>query len=130
MTAIVGLLLMSSSQPAQSKIKVGQTVQGSLSASDEKMEEDGSLYDLYTMTARKGQRVVIELTSPSFDPYVTLLEDDGTEILSADGDRGGSAARIQTTLRYTGEYLVRVNGLHTEQNKGGSGRYTLTIKSP
>jgi hypothetical protein len=125
MVAVVGLLLAAGSFPAQSKIRVGQTIQESLSSSDERMEEDGSLYDLHTLKARKGQRIIIELSSQSFDPYLTLLESDGTEILSADGDRAGRVARIQITLPYTGEYIIRVNGL----DKNGAGRYTLTVKS-
>jgi hypothetical protein len=126
--AIVGFLLVPSSFLAQSKIRVGQTIRESLSATDARMEEDGTLYDLYVLNGQRGQRITIELSSQSFDPYLTLLEDDGTEILSASaGDnRDGRRARLQTTLPYAGEYLIRVNGLHKKE----SGRYTLIVKSP
>jgi hypothetical protein len=116
-------MVVSPSVWAQSSIQVGQVRQGSLTETDKRLDSDGSRYDWYVLQGRSGQRVKIELKSPSFKPYLVLLDRDGTELMSHCGGPEGQPARIEMTLPYTGRYHIRVNSLH----KDGVGRYTLSI---
>lgn len=118
------LMVVSPGGWAQSSIQVGQVRQGSLTEDDKRLDSDGSHYDWYVLQGRSGQRVKIELKSPSFKPYLVLLDRDGTELMSHYGGPEGQPARIEMTLPYTGRYHIRVNSLH----KGGVGRYTLSVK--
>ena len=118
------LMVVSPNGWAQSSIQVSQVRQGSLTDADKRLDSDGSRYDWYVLQGRSGQRVKIELKSPSFKPYLVLLDRDGTELMSHCGGSEGQPARIEMTLPYTGRYHIRVNSLH----KDGVGRYTLSIK--
>lgn len=109
---------------AQSTIQIGETRVGSLTPSDKRLPLDGSLYDRYVFEGQGGQRVKIELTSTSFEPYLALMDRDGTELISSCADPDTHTARIEITLSYTGRYHIRVNSLH----KDGTGRYTLKIQ--
>lgn len=121
---IVILVLIPQAFWAQSSIRVGEVRQGRLTETDKRLDADGSLYDWYVLEGRSGQRIKIELKSQNFDPYLVLLDRDGTELMSSCGNKDGRSARIEMTLPYTGRYHIRVNSLH----KDGVGRYTLNIK--
>jgi hypothetical protein len=82
------------------------------------------LYDRYIFEGQGGQRIKIELTSTSFDPYLALMDRDGTELMSSSADPQSRTARIEVTLSYTGRYHIRVNSLRQD----GAGQYTLKIK--
>ena len=122
---VVFFTLFPQSSWAQAWIQIGEVRQGSLTETDKRLESDGSLYDWYMFQGRSGQRVKIELKSQSFNPYLVLLDRDGTELISGCGGEEGQQAHIEITLPYSGRYHIRVNSLH----KQGVGRYTLSIKS-
>jgi len=107
----------------QSEITVGQTIEGKLEEDDKQMH-DGSYYDLYFFNGRRGQKISIDLKSSDFDPYLTLLDRDGTEIVSDNDSGGDHNSRIVTTLTYTGRYFIRVNSL----KKDGKGKYILQLR--
>lgn len=121
---LLTLVIMPSTLLAQSTIQVGETRVGSLSQGDKRLPLDGSLYDRYVFEGQAGQRIKIELTSTSFEPYLALMDRDGTELISSSADADTRTARIEITLSYTGRYHIRVNSLH----KDGTGRYTLKIQ--
>ncbi|MBI3949889.1 MAG: PPC domain-containing protein [Acidobacteria bacterium] len=121
---IMVLMLIPRSLWAQSSIQIGEMRQGSLTETDKRLDSDGSLYDLYVLQGQGGQRIKIELKSRSFEPYLVLLDRDGSELISGSGTQDGQSARIEITLPYTGRYHIRVNSL----KKNGLGRYALNIK--
>lgn len=107
----------------QIPIHVGQTVQGALEEGDRKMP-DGSYYDLYVFRGNRGQKIAIHLRSNEFHPYLTLLDENGVEILSDSSEQGH--ARIHCTLSHTGRYFIRVNSVRKE----GRGKYWLQLLQP
>ena len=56
-----------------------RTFNGSLNSSDA-VWDDGSHYDVWTVTARAGQRAVIDMDSDDVDAYLRVLRNDGTRI--------------------------------------------------
>jgi hypothetical protein len=105
---------------AQTPIRIGQTVEGVLQEGDRKMA-DGSYYDLYVFRGDRGRRIVIHLRSKEFQPYLTLMDEDGVEILSESGEQGH--AHLRCTLSRSGRYFIRVNSVRRE----GKGRYHLQL---
>ncbi|MDE0105360.1 MAG: ankyrin repeat domain-containing protein [Bryobacterales bacterium] len=57
----------------------GRTFNGSLSSSDA-VWEGGSHYDMWAVTARAGQRVIIDMESDDVDAYLRVLRKDGTMV--------------------------------------------------
>jgi len=105
---------------AQTPIRIGQTIEGALEEGDRKMA-DGSYYDLYVFRGTRGQRISIHLRSREFQPYLTLLDENGVEILSDSGEHGH--AHVRCTLAHAGRYFIRVNSVRRE----GKGRYQLQL---
>jgi hypothetical protein len=119
------LALGSADLSAQTPIRSGQTIRGSLDASDAKAD-DNSFFDLYTFQGRAGERVSIRLASSSFDAYLSLGRMNGKtfeEIESDDDSGGGSDALITVTLPSEGTYIIRANSL----SEGETGAYTLSL---
>ncbi len=127
--AIFTLFLMLGSGPvlAQTQLRFGDPVREQLTSKDKTLD-DGSYYHLYEFRARRGQRLVIELSSSDFEPYLTLFDRDGTEIISTRGvaanANGPRTARIEITAPYMGMYLMRVNSVRYRE----VGNYSLVIK--
>ena len=89
----------------------GRKFNGSLSSSDA-VWDDGSHYDVWTVTARTvGQRVVIDMESDDVDAYLRVLRNDGTPITTDDDGGSGSNARVEFRAVYAGNYLVIVTTL-------------------
>lgn len=86
----------------------GREFNGILSSSDA-VWDDGSHYDVWTVTARTvGQRVVIDMESDDVDAYLRVLRNDGTPIATDDDGGPGSNARVEFRAVYAGDYLVIV----------------------
>ena len=112
---------------AQTPIRSGQTVRGSLSSSDPKADDD-SYYDLYTYRGRRGETLSIRLASGAFDAFVSLGRLNGgqfEQIESDDDGGGGTDALLEVTLPADGEYTIRANSLM----EGETGDYTITVSS-
>jgi len=106
-------------------IRFGQTLKGELTASDPKAEDE-SLFDLYRFKGQAGDRVVLEMRSEIFDPFLALYGDgagSGDPIGFDDDGAGGKDARIVYTLPRNGDYSVRANSLKVEDK----GAYTLRL---
>jgi hypothetical protein len=107
-------------------IRMGQTLSGTLAASDPKMA-DGSYFDHYRFTGRRGERVEVVMRSTAFDSHLAVGQLDGTElnVLESDDDgAGGNDARVRLTLPEDGEYTIRANSLEG----GESGAYTIALR--
>lgn len=113
--------------PTPTPIRIGQTVNGTLSATDPKLESDDTHYDLHRFTARAGQRVQVVMRSGDFDAYLAVgrVEDGELNVLESDDDgAGGSDAKVIVTLTEAGEYVIRANSLNADE----TGAYTLELK--
>jgi hypothetical protein len=109
-------------------LRAGQTVRGELARGDAVLN-DGSFHDDYIYQARRGERLVVRLSSDDFDAVmaVSAVGADG-ELGDAqvdDDGGGGTNARVEYTATRDGPVLIRANAL----NEGDTGRYTLTLES-
>ena len=107
-----------------SNITVGQTVRGTISASDPKLD-DGSHYDSWRLRGQANQRVEIVMESADFDAYLKITEGSNEEALETDDDgAGGTNARIVVTLKDR-DYVISANTLTADE----TGSYTLRVTS-
>ena len=100
-----------------------QTMSGSLSSSDA-VWDDGSHYDVWTLTAQAGQRVVIDMEADEVDTYLRVLRIDGVTIATNDDGGSGSNARVEFQASYAGEYLV----IATSYEEAETGTYRIRIE--
>jgi hypothetical protein len=119
------------------QIGIGQTLDGTLASSDCTAAQPNRLTafeDLYTFTARAGQRVRIEMSttgSPGIDTYLYLFGPDGTLIAENDdiilgtntNSRIPLAAGTFLTLPQTGVYTIAATTFDTNS----TGSYTLRL---
>lgn len=121
-----GLLVAALPAAAQSTIRPGDSLRGSLSSSDASLE-DGSYYDCFNLQAAAGERIAVTLKSGDFDAYLAVLEgrncsSDAASETDDDG-AGGTDSRVQMSLG-AGPYSIRANSL----NEGETGGYTLAVE--
>lgn len=103
-------------------------VRGELDGADPKMH-DGTPFDLWTYVGRAGETVRITLRSSDFDAFLsigTLTNGVFTAIESADDGAGGTDSRIDITLPFAGEYVIRANSLAPNRPTGD---YVLRLDS-
>ncbi len=108
-------------------ISAGETVNGSLAASDGRLA-DGSHFDDYTYTGRPGEQIVITLRSRAFDTYLAWGAGSGGSFRSEttdDDGAGGTDSQVRVTVGSGGTYTVRANSLEA----GKTGAYTLSVQS-
>jgi hypothetical protein len=107
-------------------LRAGQAVRGELARGDGTLE-DGSWYDSYTYTARRGERVVVRMESDDFDTVlgVSAAREDADDLVMDDDGGGGTNSRVQYTASADGPILIRANAL----NAGEGGRYTIVVES-
>jgi len=112
--------------PTATPIRLDETVRGRLTPGDTRLAS-GEYADTYRFTARRGQRVRIDLGADKFDPYLILRHPDGSQEDNDDlrGDNGETSlnSRIDRVLAEDGEYLVTV----TSYRPGATGEYVLTV---
>lgn len=112
---------------AGTPIRAGQTVSGSLAASDARLD-DGSYYDHYVYRGRPGEEVVVTMRSTAFDAYLAVgtmngdeFDSDGTD----DDGGGGTDSRLSATVGPGGVLVIRANSLAG----GATGAYTVHVQS-
>ncbi len=103
-------------------IQFGASIQGRLDQEDG--ESDGKVQDRYRLTAQRGERVRIDLSSPEFDTLLTLQLPDGTLLSNDDhGEETGTNSRLETVLAEAGDYFIAV----TSYGEGEKGKYRLSL---
>ncbi len=87
---------------------------------------DNSYFKQYTFQGQQGQEVTIRLSSPDFDTYLVLLDDERSLIGENDDAMGGGTTNSELTvsLPYSGTYTVIVNAFDST----GQGQFTLTVQ--
>jgi len=124
---ITALLACAGTAAAQGPIAAGQTVTGAL-AQDDQAQSDGSRFDAWTYSGKRGERLTITLKSTAFDAYLTLGRGDGgafKEMKTDDDGGGGSDSQIVVVLPADGEYVIRAGSLVGDSY----GEYTLRVVS-
>lgn len=113
--------------PRPSGVRLGQTVNGDLSARDPETD-DGLPYDAFSFRARQGDRIALSLNSDAFDPVLRVGRmEAGAFVQLAENDDGpdtGLNSRLIFTAPDTGDYLVRVTPL----GGAGAGAYSLGLQ--
>lgn len=123
---IPALLLLASAcqrpELSSRSIKVGKSAGDSLTERDPARGGRGP-YHVWTLQGKKGQRVVIDMTSSAFDPLVALRDADGFLIGRDDDGGGGLAARLRVILPRSGRYRL----VATSINGSARGWYTVAV---
>lgn len=89
------------------------------------LESDGSLYRTYNIQGREGQTITIDLSSPDFDTFLAILDDQGQVIdKNDDANESSSNSQLVVTLPRTGTYQIIVNAFDAT----GQGRFILTVR--
>lgn len=112
--------------PPAVAIALGATVNGRLEARDGRRAAD-HYADHYRFTARRGERVRIEMRSSKFDTYLALRHPDGIEDVNDDGRIEGARttdSRIDVVLPEDGEYVI----VATSFVPRAAGEYRLTLE--
>lgn len=110
-------------------ISYGQTVNGSLSTTDCTDDVNGYLYyaDYYQFTGTTGDKIYIQQSSSSIDPWLMLIYPSGNYTTDNNGG-GGTTARIPATSGYytlpeSGTYILEASS----NVSGTTGNYTLQL---
>jgi hypothetical protein len=113
-------------QPA-TPIRIGQVVNGSLARGDGQLAS-GEYQDQYRFSARRGQRVRIELTGVNdMDTYLILRRPDGSQDTNDDAEYDGRESlnsRIDTVLAEDGDYVI----VATTYRPNTTGGYRLSLQ--
>jgi hypothetical protein len=105
-------------------LQAGRAVTGELAAGDQTLS-DGSLYDVYTYQARRGERVVVRMSSDDFDTVLAVSGAGGSDMVMDDDGGGGTNSRAEYTAQSAGPVMIRANAL----SSGQGGRYTIVIEA-
>lgn len=125
-TALMATLAVATTASAQSSIRVGQTINGTLSASDPVMEADGSNYDCYILSTRSGQSYTIDLDSDDFDTFIGLGAGRACQppISDSNDDRDDGSTNSRLTFTSAGgDYFILANSYEA----GERGAYRLRV---
>ena len=124
--ALLAGLAATSTASAQTAIRVGQTVNGTLSASDPVMAVDGSNYDCFIVSTRAGQVYTIDLESDAFDTFIGMGKGNGCQPPVDDYNDDRSEDDTNSRLTFTsagGDYFIFANSFEA----GETGAYRLTV---
>ncbi|MFY9572266.1 MAG: BACON domain-containing carbohydrate-binding protein, partial [Blastocatellia bacterium] len=110
-------------------ISPGQSLAGKLTTADcpSRSQEPGYTADRYTFGASTGEKVVIAITSATYNSRLALISPSGSVIATGD-DFNSNNARIPSgnglfTLPSTGTYLIEATSLFA----GDGGDYTISF---
>lgn len=111
--------------PSEHRITVGQSVQGKLTTQDVLLRSDSTYAQAWTIQARSGQTITIDLESDEFDAYLFVR---GPGITGGrefqDDDSGGNCnARLTVTFPESGAYDLVVN----TQGKYATGAFSISV---
>ncbi len=108
---------------ASKTIKVGASAAGSLTDNDAMMRGNRGPYQVWTLRGKRGQRLVIDLTSSAFDTYLYVRDADGFLIGQDDDSGDENNARLRTILPRNGLYRI----ITTSFGATARGDYTLAV---
>lgn len=108
-----------------STIRVGGTVNGSLTSNDS-LYPDNSYFKFYQFTATGPRDTIsIDLASDDFDPVLIIRGDDLDQSVINDDGGPGCSARVSRAFPGRGPYRILVNSTASPERQ--TGRFTLSI---
>lgn len=108
---------------AQQTVRVGQTVNGSLSTSDATISS-GEYIDRYTLSGRAGETLTIRIDSSAIDPYLLMRGPGGFSEDNDDVSEADRSSELVVTLPQSGSYTIGV----TSYSAGETGAYRLSVR--
>lgn len=111
--------------PRARAARAGQDLDGMLG--DSSGVAAGQRFEEWTISARAGERLILDLQSEEFDPYVSIGRRRGgsfTELGSDDDGGNGLDARLRYRVAEDGEYVIRAAEVKGESG----GAYTLRVQ--
>jgi len=93
---------------AQTPIRLGQTVTGRLTTTDQQFS-DGSRYKMYAFVGNKGDTVAVNLMSDDFDANIVLADASGNRLARNDDSGENCNARLTYVLPQAANYRVYAN---------------------
>ncbi len=96
------------------RMALDQRIGGSLANGDSLGEED-KYTDFYSFTGTEGQNIHFEVSSSSFDTYLTIIDPNGNEYANDDFDGSTSMSVVDLTLPASGRYSVIVTSYRAEE---------------
>lgn len=102
-------------------IRVGETRDGRLSDRSARLRS-GEYADTWRLDGRRGETLTLDLTSPDFDPYLSITGPRDFSDFNDDAD--GTDSRLVVTLPADGDYEV----MATSYEAGETGRYRLSVQ--
>jgi len=118
-----GSQVVGSRSPATT-IRVGETVNGTLTSSDS-LYPDNSYFKYYQFTAPAGRSVTIDLSSDEFDPVLIVRGADLSSSIINDDGGPGCYSRVSRVFSSTGPYRILVNTTSTPERQ--TGHFSLSI---
>lgn len=103
------------------QLAAGRPARGQLRTGDGQLNS-GEFYDDFTLTARAGQSIVVDMTSTAFDTYLMVAGPEGFTQQNDDGPNGTNA-QLAFTAPAAGTYMVRA----TSFRAGETGDYSVTV---
>jgi len=108
---------------ATSSLTIGTPVDGVLEPGDE-IAGDGPFQDRWTVDARAGQRLRVDMHSGDFDSYLVLLDPAGQRIAYDDDSGEGNDASLGFRAATAGRYTILATSY---QDTPQVGAYRLTL---
>ncbi len=105
---LFAFLLLLAPLAAQTPIRVGQTVTGRLTTTDQQFQ-DGSRYKMYAFVGNKGDTMALNLTSDDFDANIVLADASGNRLARNDDSGENCNARLTYVLPQAANYRVYAN---------------------
>jgi hypothetical protein len=102
----------------------GQTIRGQLSYNDATLR-DGEYYDTHTVRLQDGERLVVDLRSSDFDPYLIIQPPTGDQSDNDDWQGSVDHSHVELTAQESGVYRILI----TSYSSGQTGSYQLVISS-
>jgi hypothetical protein len=108
---------------AGADVASGQTMNGELAPGDAQLRT-GEFVDTYRFQGEAGQRVVVDMRSTAFDPYLILRAPSGAQEDNDDISAGDRNSRIEMTLAESGIHVIGA----TSYQPGERGPYVVTLR--
>lgn len=102
---------------------------GSLSFTDETLEDTGEYFDEYTLKLNQGDVYVVDLYSDDFDPYLIVREDRDASDFQLENDDIGSGDMTRAHVIFQAPRAGTYRVIATTFEEGESGRYQLTMRN-
>jgi hypothetical protein len=103
-------------------LQLGRPVSDSLTDRDPLGRSRRAPYHQWAFEGRRGQKVVLDMVSSDFDPYLVVRDAEGYVVGSDDDSGEDNNARLRLILPRDGRYRV----IATAYSESGRGRYDLT----